>query len=255
MSPIQNNLFVFETHIDDLVNIVNSYEVTLNIGSFLNNIIDWTKITEEQKRSIGLFFKKKDIQVQSLNNALFVSIVAEFESFLVITIRSILDKINLEQIEFKKINDKLISKHIELTGKILSNFYNPPQQINIDFYSICRNIGSCFPDTKSYTLNTEIALFIKQILELESFFEFCTNCNYNISFDIISNDTTLRNVFGTTKVRETSNTIKDYLKETLKNRNRIAHTGQSASDISNKDLRNAAEKFKILAKAIVLNLR
>lgn len=250
MSKVKSVFLAFEAHLDELLLLVDNNEFVPKLKSSLNAIVNWNDISQEQKDLVNNFYKLKATPSRSLYNSIYISAVASFESYLTQTIEGIVEAINSKFPTFEKLPRTLVNKHMELTGKILSSIHTPPDHLSIDFFKVGMRIGSIHPTSEKTELNTEIAGYVKKILELEGFINFLNSCEYKIDFDTISNDTTVKSAFETTKARETVRQIQAFLVEIKKMRNRIAHTGQSSSDITSDSLRIMIMRLKALSKRI-----
>lgn len=250
MSNLASNLLAFETHLDELLAIVNNNESTNRLRQFLNSALNWDALRDDQRDVVRNFFKSKVPSNSTVNNSLYLSAVASFESFLVNNIVAVIYSINISGKKFETLNPALIKNHIDLTGRILSTINSPPDHINVDFDKLCRQIATCYAGTANYTFNTEIAGFVSKILPMDGFFQFLKNCEIQIDFDAISQSQEVKSEFGTTSVRETSSEIIIFLGEIKRMRNRIAHTGQSVSDVSNERFFTLVGRLRAISKSI-----
>lgn len=240
----------FESYLDELLLLIDYSSNVAALKSGLNDICAWERMTPEQSSLINRFFKIAPFPNRSLYNSIYVSSVASFEAFLTGTIELVLDSINRKGWPIEKIESALVQRNFALSGQMLSKIYEPPNHINLDFYTIARNLGTCQPGAKNFTLNTQIASFLKKILDLQDFFLFLKDCKIQITYDILGADATLSQAFGTSGVRETANQIKEFVQDIIKMRNRIAHTGQSASDIGKDEITTVIKKIKLIGKVI-----
>lgn len=250
MNKITSNLLAFETHLDELLLLIDNNEFIPKLKGSLNNIVNWNGIAQEQKQLVQDFYKLKPAPSRSLFNSIYLSAVASFESYLMQTIEAVIENLNSKCTNFEKLPQIFINKHIELTGKILSTVHSPPAHLSIDFFKISKTIGTVIPKSEKIELNTEIAGFVRQLLELEGFISFISDCDIKIDFDTICNHQQIKELFGTTKTRDTSHQLKTFLEETKKMRNRIAHTGQSASDITSESIRLLTNKLRVVSRRL-----
>ncbi|MCW5912673.1 MAG: hypothetical protein KIT62_16510 [Cyclobacteriaceae bacterium] len=250
MEKFAKNKLVLETHLEELTHILVQSEFIPKVKASLPAFINWDIMDAEQKKIANSIFNKYLNTDRTLYNSLFISAVASFESFLTQTIESTIQILNENFKRFDSYNDVFLNRQIEFSGKMLSSVYSPPHHMNIDFYKLCKNIGTISPGSTTLTLNTEIAGYFRNILELDTFSKFFDDLGIKINLEEISKVQNVQAVFETSGVKETLKRLDDFLKETIRFRNRIAHTGQSSSDITKETIDNLIKKIICIADAI-----
>ncbi|MFN8343066.1 MAG: HEPN domain-containing protein [Cyclobacteriaceae bacterium] len=250
MKKLESNLLSFETHLEELIVLLDINEFIPKLKVSLGSIVNWNGIEQDQKQLVSDFYKLKATPSRSLFNSIYLSAVASFESYLTHTIEVVIENLNNKCKTFEQLPGVFINKHIELTGKILSTVHSPPAHINVDYYKLGKTLGTVTPKSEKIELNTEIAGFIRQLLELDGFISFISHCDIKIDFDTICNDATMKSTFGVTKTRDAANELKAFLEQTKKMRNRIAHTGQNASDMTSDSVRSMINKLRVISKRL-----
>lgn len=249
------NFKVLDAHLNDLEVVLKNIENATKLKTILNDIINWETATGHRKEIVANYFKSEEINNNILINSLYLSAVASFESFLVNSVQRIFEEYNNSNLSFKESNTKLIERNIEFTGKMMTTIYSPPDHVTINFFKLSTDIGTCYPDSPKVVLNTQIPYFIKKITDLDNFLAFVNGCGIQVTVDEISNLDKIKTEFKTRNTRETSNEITAYIKEVIKTRNRLAHTGQSASDISPDMFNELIRRIRLISNQITTILQ
>jgi hypothetical protein len=252
MEKFTSNKLVLDAHLEELSLILSQSDFIPKIRATLPAFINWDAMDGEQKKITNSIFKKSPNTDRTLHNSLFISAVASFESFLTQTIESSIQILNENFKRFDAYDSVFLNRQIDFSGKILSSIYSPPHQMNIDFHKICKNIGTIYPESTTLTLNPEISGYFKNILELETFSKFFEDLDIKIDLEEISKQPSVQKEFTSKSFKDTYKQLEAFLKETIRFRNRIAHTGQSASDITRERIDNLIKRLASIAEAINL---
>lgn len=250
MERFKSNKLALEAHLEELTQIIAQSELIPKIRATLPAFINWGIMNGEQKAFTNSVFSKRPNTDRTLNNSLFISAVASFESFLTQTIESSIQILNDNFKRYDSYVDVFLNRQIQFSGKMLSSIYEPPHHINIDFHKLCRNIGTIYPDSTTLTLNPEIAVYFRNILDLESFSKFFLDLDIKIDLEEIAKQPEVQKEFESKTFKDTFKQLEVFLRETIRLRNRIAHTGQSASDITREKLASLISKLNCIAEAI-----
>lgn len=196
------------------------------------------------------FLEIGDYPEQQHCNSYFVSLVAGFEEFLRKTLETAVKVRARTAKDFDELGTSVHDLHMKATGFLLTLKSNPPQQLrSLDFFQVCRNIGTCFPGTTSFTLNPEAISIQSSLLDLESFMDVLNKFQYKISWDILGADVEVKKCMGVKGTRDSAKSLKQSLTKMVRQRNRVAHTG-SSSDITPGVLEEYLASLVALARAI-----
>ncbi|MET3501098.1 hypothetical protein ABIC45_002710 [Mucilaginibacter rubeus] len=244
-TTVYNTIEVFYSEIKLAVNHLN---YTTSLKSKINGLVNWQQIEAQDKKLINEYYKLEPLPFRIIYNSLYVSIVAGFENFL----REFLFVLIQEKGKAGKLSDAFLKKHLQLSGIILSYTFTMPSHLNIDTYKIGKNLASCTPQSTPFTLNPEIAYFVKNILEIEKVLDFLTSCGVNIQIDAFGRNADLVSLLKTTNPRETVKELQEKMDEYVKNRHKIAHTGLDSSEITPSIINETIAVLLAVAKTLIL---
>jgi hypothetical protein len=121
--------------------------------------------------------------------------------------------------------------------------------MTIDFDAICKNLGTCTLGPHAPALNTQAFAIHINNLTPDRIEEALGRIDHTIKWDTLGSDDRLRSHFKTTKSRETANAIQDALREFIRRRNQIAHTG-GGPDLTAADIQSTITFIKILCQVL-----
>ena len=211
----------------------------------LSKVIDefrtLTRITD-----LNLFFQ-----------SLFVQIWSTFELAIRNLILGYLDECYRKHKDFSSLqNAKIIERNLYHSGVALQQVFENRSHLDLKFFEIAKNIGTSIPSSADVKLNAvAFTLFSKgpSALGIE---EALTRIGISkFDWDALGKIAEVQKVFGTRKVRETTNQIKDFLAQAERTRNHIVHRGENIQPITESQLREHAAKFEVLANGIADHLQ
>jgi hypothetical protein len=252
--PFAQAMITFSAHIDELRQNLYFINHAIKLRPMLASIVDRSNGRTPGTIAVDTFCKLHYTQNRVVVNGLYVTLIASFEELLRNLLRIAIQERVKQVDKYSDLGEKLMKRHIEYTGKILANIHKPPAHLSLDYYEICRKIGTCFPDAVTFEINETAFSIINAITDLQNFFECIEVIGFTISWDDIGRDERLQQFFTLTGTRETQKEIHIYLDNAIRHRNRIAHTGQSVADITDDEIHECISFFELLSECIVVHL-
>lgn len=247
-------LLVFEDHLARIQTGIRFVEVALSAKKSANRAIDW-RADAHAVGAVRTFIGVEAYPEDLLCNANYLSSVAAFEEFL----RQTLDTAILASVaklrSFDDMDPGLQDMHMKATGRLLARRANPPQQLSgLDYFELCRRIGTCLPGSTTFEFNSQALCLLDDALSVDQYLETLRKFGYSASWDTLGAKEELRACFGTTGTRETRKALERFLADMVRQRNRIAHTGTSASEVSSEVLLEHLRVLGATARALAASL-
>jgi hypothetical protein len=243
-------LTVFEEHIRQIEQGIRFVQTASDVKRCAADAIDKANGNAHALSEIYKFMKMDDCPEQQYCNANFMSLVAGFEEFLRQTLEYAITARAQSAKSFDDLGTHVHELHMMATGSLLVKKAKPPQQLrSLNFFEVCRNLGTCLPGAKTFTLNPEAISIQTSLLDLESFIETLKKFKYQIGWDILGADTEIKKCMGVKRTRDSANQVRQYIDKMVAQRNRVAHTG-SSSDITPAVLDEYLIRLRCLARAI-----
>jgi hypothetical protein len=185
---------------------------------------------------------------------MFVTVMAAFEEFLrSVLVLALREKIKQAQ-SFKDLGEALVNRHMEYSGRLLVGLNNPPTHPPIDHFDLCRKLGTCLPESTQFELNETALSLVRDLTQLETFMECLGVFGFKLQWDDLGRERDVQQSLQTKHARETSKRLQEYLRDAVRMRNRIAHTGQAAADVGDDVLSEELAIFRATATAIAARL-
>ena len=225
------NLKPFLVHQSEIRICVNYLKANRTVKKSVYNVIDRQAHHKYDLDIVEEYFKTA-LPERVLLNSLFLSVAASYEDFLRGVLKNTILIIDRNTNQFDDLEEKLRNRHMKSTGSMIASHASSPSYLNVNYKKISENIAKCFPGSSNFSLNLEIVEFVKGILNLQNFFDFLLLCGFSISYDDLAKTEKVKAHFKKTNTRERANEIKVTHVKILALRNRVAHTGQSTSDLT-----------------------
>lgn len=192
---------------------------------------------------------------QLLWNACYISSVAAFEEFVASALGAAMVG-KAEHVQtFGDLGDGFSRLHMRATGSLLRRADNPPAQYRgLSFDDVCKKLGTCYPESTVFKLNTEAVCLEMDLLTLDRPVKLLMGLDFIAGWDDLGDVQALQKVFNLEgKTRDTSKALREYLAAMSEQRHRIAHTG-SASDVSLQSLEEHLNVIQCIAESISARL-
>jgi hypothetical protein len=244
----------FRVHLDEVRNCVAFIRNSIRLKSSLGKIVDWRLGKTHEILLADSFIKLEDLQLRPVLNGLFVTVIAAFEEFLrTIIMLAVRQKVENVKV-FHELGQSFIKRHMEYSGKLLAMVNSPPAHLSLDYYDLCRRIGTCLPSSTNIEMNDIAFGFIRGLTEIETFIDCIKEIGYQLELDDFGRNRELQNLLHTRKTRETSNELRRVIHEAVSNRHKIAHSGQSHAEISEEVFTYQLSLLELTAISIVIHL-
>lgn len=224
----------FETIMDQGEQWVTWISEIEKFRSFVKDKIRWDGLSKEESAKIQSGLNANAPQSQMLVNSFYITMVAGFEEYLRGVIYELADGISRSKPTFATLNEQLRRANIRETAKLLRRLDSPPDYIKLDEAELCRQLGTCTPKAKSIELNGIALAEIEGLLKLTTFMDRTTLLGKKLNWDYFGNKPLVKSALGmnSDRPRAVANALEEELTVIARYRNRIAHTGGNAADVT-----------------------
>ena len=144
--------------------------------------------------------------------------------------------------------------HVRESARLLRRIDSPPDYLTLNVDELCRGLGSCVPGSDRVLLNPDAFADVESLVLLETFAERVAIFGFDVTFDVLGKDAAIRDALKLPPragAREVGKALHTELTNIRRNRNRIAHTGGNAADVTTELL--ALHRALVQAVANVIN--
>jgi hypothetical protein len=237
---------------------LNWIEGASQFQSLVSKHIRYESLDKDGKASITARLGVSRPSNAHLLNAFYVTMVAGFEAYLKASLRELVKVQNTAAVNgHNSVPTPILRMNIRETAKLLSRMDSPPDYLNINEADLCLSIGSCAPKSASVFLNEDSFAEISSPLKLETFMSRIEIFSHKMSWEKLARIAAIKAAVATQDgekaeivagrgkaaaahatapavagVRDTEKYLKDTFADISKFRNRIAHLGGTASDVT-----------------------
>ncbi len=207
---------------------------SLRFEGIIKTRVPWDQLDDGEKSFINVRLKNAAPNLQLMLNSLYITMVAGFEEFLRASIRLLVVRLSGKRYGYNEIAESVVYLNVRESAKLLRRMDSPPDYISFNVADLCRGIGTCVPESKNIELNQYAMSDIDGLVRLESFFERVQVFEISLGWDSLGKEQSLKDALNMSSggAREVGKELSAELQKISRNRNRIAHTGGEASDVT-----------------------
>jgi hypothetical protein len=135
------------------------------------------------------------------------------------------------------------------SGHVLATVIDPPAEVIYDYETLCLNLGTCRTNGGQLILNADAFAVHLTNMTHPRIDDALERIGVKIDWDVFGKDAGMQQVTGKDG-REATKETKEWLKEFIKKRNRIAHTGIGGIKITESDVTAAIAFFGAFAPVL-----
>ncbi len=255
--PLLGTLSIFLHRIDeikfhaDFVN--NSVSMVQNIAPYINQ----QSLSHNPQLRRDYFAYKKiatRIRPDDIRASFLLQAYAAFEWFihalLIVSVEYTDTKID----KFVDLPPAIARTNYHLSGRTLAIQAQAKQHSKVDVDQYCKNLGGCYTESESFSLNAgAFGLFIKNI-NGESLPEMLKRVGYKMDWEVIGADSEVKKFVGETSKRKAGKVAKELLDQLSSKRNEIAHQGDGSKVVSNDELTRYLEFLITISNSLISDL-
>lgn len=213
--------------------------------------IPWDNLSKGEREAVGRQLKEQQPNSQLLINSLYITLAAGFEDYLRGCLREVTTEINKSKKPTSQISPEILKLTMRETAKLLRRVDSPPDYINYNADELCKNIGSCSINSAAFLISEEAMAEIESPLKVENFLDRLNSLKekkYDWDWLASSNEIKIALNLEGQGERTVAKQLKIEITKIVKYRNRIAHTGGTAADVTEQVLREHGELLNRVAE-------
>ncbi|MGY3257045.1 HEPN domain-containing protein [Pseudomonas chlororaphis] len=221
--------------------------------SALKPHVPWNDLDGWQRQVVGKRLAITAPDPQLLANSFYVTMVAGFEEYLRTVIREVVFSLNAARKKASEVSAAMVKCHVKEAAGLLKRVDSPPDYISINVEDLCRSIGSCVPGSTLVEFSVEALAHIESPIKMDNFFTRMTELGFAMSWDVLGGGTELKEALSLpnkTGSRDVGKVAKSEVERVARYRNRIAHTGGHAADVSPQVMTEDAEILRALCSGV-----
>jgi hypothetical protein len=246
----ENTLKEFDAALDDLQVSLEfadaSSKLRPRLGEFLNRAV----MRAEANALVDRFFKHAAAEPTPFYRGIVIILGGAFEQFIRGLLHDAVLSVRRSVKKYDALGEHIKKENMRRTGQALDSIFEPLDHFDFDYYELCKNIGTCIPGSEEFMLNANVFSIYVSNLTPEHLTKAVARLGVSLNWDDVGGDAGLQELLGGSGARETANDVQDYLKEFIKNRNKLAHTG-SGLTFTSEEVEEFLKFFRLLGKRLV----
>lgn len=228
-------------------------EGAVEFEAILRSCIPWENLDRRHKEAVGKRMGISSPDQQLLANSFYVTLVAGFEEYLRAVIREQVMILNESGKSAAQVSATMLRCHMREAAGLLKRIDSPPDYMAISAEDLCVSIGSCSVGSSRLHFSVEALSNIDSPIKLDSFMARMSDLGVRVSWDILGGCEELKKALGLpdkTGNRDVANTAQEEILRIARFRNRIAHTGGHAADVSLQIIQQDSAILKAFCKKV-----
>jgi HEPN superfamily RiboL-PSP-like protein len=248
----ENALKEFDATLDELGSSLEFLKASSKLRPRLGDFLDWPGMSGDAKSLVGQYFKHTSPEPIPFYRGIVIILVGTLEHLLRNLIQEAVLRLSQTTATYDELDDKIKKENIRRSGQALTTIVKPLDHFEFDYYSLCKNLGSCIPGSKEFRLNAVAFGVFISTMGSDNLEEAFRRLGINLDWDELARDSGLQRFFDRSTIRETNKDIQDYLTDFIKKRNKLAHTGGSGITFSSDEIENLIRFVRLLGKRLAV---
>lgn len=250
ISPAKTSL---DAHLESNARWFDWIEAAGKFEGLLKNKIPWEQLDNSERVFVQSRLKSTAPARQILLNSFYLTIVSGFEEYLRGKIKEATESYSNARKTYAQVDEAVRTTHVRESARLLRRIDTPPDYLTLNVDDLCRGLGSCVPGSDHVLLNPDAFADLESLVLLDTFAERVAIFGHNLTFDALGKDASIRDALKLTSragAREVGKALQTELSVMRRNRNRIAHTGGNAADVTTELLASHRALVQAVAGAI-----
>lgn len=220
--------------------------------SIIKSKISWGDLDGKGRDFVQRRLREPQPPHQVLLNSLYLTMASSFEEFLRSTIEQAASEFFGGNKKYEDLSEVARNLHLREAAKLLRRLDSMPDYLSVTAVDLCNSIGSCVPGSEAVEVCAEALGDVDGLIRLKNFFDRMGSLGKEVSFDSLGRNLEIAAALKLekSKARAVGHALESCVSQISKNRNRIAHTGGTAADVTRVLLVEHRSVLKAVAKAI-----
>lgn len=210
----------------------------------------WTSLGDFEKNALRAYIDHRAPFSEIARAAAVPLIAAAFERFVRSLLRDTAQLVSAAGSHVKMPTQEMRKSHLQLGGRLLCSINDPPDELDVDFNSLCRDLASGLDGQGGLRLNLDAICYGLKGLTAEGLESALDRIAVRSFWDTLGAIPSIKGVFDDQRCRDVANDLKQFLKDFNRRRNQIAHGSDGDAVVSDHDLAQAFRVFRELSSAL-----
>lgn len=246
-----NALREFNIALDELTSSLEFVRVSAKLRPRLNELVRWEGLEPEASVLVRQYINQKSFEAAPLYRGAVIVLSGAFEHLVRRLVHEFVVRINESVAMYDLLADKIKIQNTLRTGHALITIGQPLDHLDMDYFELSKNIGTCRPGIAEFVLNANAFTTALSSISPKHLEEILKRIDVELSWDDFGKDSALRQMFNEKDTRRTAKAVQAHLEKFVRTRNRLAHTGSGGIIITDDQLDDYLQFFRLFAKRLV----
>jgi hypothetical protein len=222
----------FDLALDEVTEALDFSFTAAKLRPRLAGVLNRDRLYDDIERLTATFINFNSVEMAPLYRGLLVVVSGAFEQLVRRIVEDAVVRINGTTSVFDNVPEGIKTQNIFFTGRALCAVREPPDHLSINHQTLVQQLATCTAGAQNFRLNAEVfAMFIANLTP-SHLTDVCRSIGVKMDWDYFGKLAEFQTLCGTKGTRSTANAIFDRLAESIKLRNRIAHTGAGGVSVT-----------------------
>ena len=236
--------------LEGVVSVCRFMDDSLRVRPRLGKMLNWENLDQAEQELATSFISTRDVNDQIFYSSLYILSYGVLEAFIRKVVERAVEVISKCDSKFEELPVQLQNENIFRTGVALQSIRKPSDYYKIEYYKLVDNLGTCVRGNDNFILNCEVFSFNHGVLTPDNIDKLFARIGIEIKWDTFGGNPNLKSLLGETRTRDCTKSVKQYISESVKKRNVIAHTGMTGEQVTKEELDMVARFISLFADVL-----
>jgi hypothetical protein len=226
----------FNVALDEVARTLNFISSSAHLRPRLGSVVAWNGIKPEEKQMVQNFIQQKDVELGIVYRGFVILLAGNFEHFVRRLLHDAVSELNKLTSKYEDLHATIRLHNVYRSGQALATAAEPIDHFPVDYANVAKNLATCLSGSDQYILNAEAFTIHIMNTTPKNFIDAFRRVGISIEWNDLGQVKALRDALEKKDTAETANSTESFLRDFIRLRNRIAHTGTSGASITESEI-------------------
>jgi hypothetical protein len=216
----------------------------------LGNVVAWNDLNAESRGMVQRFIQQKDVELGIVYRGFVILLAGNLEQIVRRLLQDAVSALNKEITNFDQLPESIRLHNTFRSGQTLATIAEPIDHFQVDYTKVAQNLATCIAGATSYSLNAEAFTIHVSNTTPKHVLDVFRRVGVSIEWTDLGQIKFLREVLEKKDTAETARAIESFLRDFIRLRNRIAHTGSGGASVNESDVARYVKVLRAFGQAL-----
>jgi RiboL-PSP-HEPN len=214
-------------------------------------MLRWDNLGSEEMSLARNFLNQRNADESLLYRGMVISLAGAFEHFIRRILRDSVVAIGGSATSYESLDAGIKKENFYRTGLALGTIHEPLDYLDLNYESLAKNLGTCFPGSAQALLNAEAFAIFISIISPRNLEEALRRIGVTLRWDDFGKVEEVQKTLEIKGTRDTAKAVEANLKQFGKMRNKIAHSGSSGLVVTELEFERLLQFFRVFGRTLI----